>query len=107
MNRQIAARIRKEKWMTLEGFGAIMDEYGIEYSEGNCPELGYEVIWVKDFKAELFSLAHGELNIETNLRLWYDTGTEEILINENNYRVYDSSLFYDIKTGKYDTDLDI
>jgi hypothetical protein len=79
MNRQQATRIKTEDWMTVENFGSIMQDYGIEYTVGACPELGYAVIWVKDFKAELFGLAKGELNIETNLRLWYDTGTEEIV----------------------------
>jgi len=106
MNRLIATRIKTESWMTEQEFGDIMDEYGIEFTVGKCPQLGYPVIWVKDFKAVLFSLAKGEMQIETNLRLWYDDGTQEILINENNYKEFDSSKFYSVRLGKYDTNLD-
>jgi hypothetical protein len=102
MTRTSAVRIKTEDWMTVEDFSSIMKDYGIEYTVGVCPQLGYPVIWIKDFKAELFLLAKGDMQIETNLRLWLDDGTQEILINENNYKDYDCSKFYEVRTGKYD-----
>ena len=102
MNRHNAVRIRTEEWMNEIEFQDAINEFGIEFTKGVCPELGYPVIWLSKCDERIFQLAKGELNIETNLRLWFDDGTQEISITEKNYKEYDSNLFYDTRTGIYD-----
>jgi hypothetical protein len=106
MNRKQATRIRIEPWMNTTDFAQVIEDLGIEYSEGDCPQTGYRCLWVMNADERIFKMALGELRIETNLRLWLDDGEQEIRINEHNYKQYDSGLFYKTRSGKYNQNLE-
>ena len=109
MNRLNALCIKREQWMDEDYYSDIVEKYNIEATKGIEPRLGLPVIWLEKHDETIFQLAQGEMEILKNLRLWYDDVENqiEVRINEHNYKEYDSALYYKIRTGKYDVDLDM
>ena len=104
MNRSISTTILISPWMDATAFGDVIAATGLEYSIGVNPQLKTRVLWVPNFKAEFFAIvpAGEPLAILNNLSLWYDNGVNEVHITVSNYKDYNSSLYYDNRTGKYD-----
>ena len=102
MNRLNALCIVREDWMDEEFYSDVVDTYGIEATQGDSPELKRKVIWLSRHDEQIFYLAQGDMEILYGLRLWYDDGTQEIRINEINYKQYNPLEFYTDRIGKYD-----
>ena len=109
MQRYNALTIKLEPWMLKPEFLQYVDVLQIEATETAAQRGETPVIWVGNYDETIFQLAQGEMEILKNLRLWYDDVENqiEVRINEHNYKEYDSALYYKIRTGKYDVDVDM
>ena len=75
--------------------------YVYEESVNNCIQLGMKVIWFESYDMALIS-SLANFNIIANLKLWYDNGSEEVMVNEDTYNNHNVTDLYLNRSGKYD-----
>lgn len=107
MNRLQALTIEIADWMDAESFQTWIQKFGIEWTIGTLTEDPTKrVIWLHSYDPTMFdAIPEGEtLNILKNFRMFYDNGSEEIAINENNYMNFwnQRKSWYMTRKGTYD-----
>ena len=116
MNRYNSLTILYDKtWMSQDDWQDEIMKYHIEGAfTPNCPELdNQEVVWLGTYDDEILHtiLLHEPAGVVIkNLKAWFDTGSEEVRINENNYldtdenglSKYPANEIYCNRKGTYD-----
>ena len=107
MNRLNALTIlHNSKWMNTKKFITAISKYGAETAiMPNCPELADKaVIWVEHYDMDLIKMLLGGTTkavLYKNFNAWFDDGTTEVRITEDNYLKFDYTKFYLDHTCKY------
>jgi hypothetical protein len=107
MIRPNALTIRLEEWMLSAEFAQLIPIFEIETTESAASRGEVPRVWLNNYDESIFLVADGRpMDILDNLLLWFDDINNrcEVRINEDNYKDYDSKLFYSIKTNKYNKD---
>ena len=113
MNRSKSLTIKARSWMNENDYAHLISKHGIEWTSKRgetscCSQFkGYQVVWCRDYDMDLIKIAllHADpAVILSNFRAFYDNGSQEILINEDNYPDYISVIndWYLQRTGKYE-----
>lgn len=91
MNRLEKLTVKVRSWMNPDTYSQEVEKYGVEFGQTITPQIGYQVLWMNwyDMDAIKTLVLHDDpADLLLNFGAWIDTGTEEMAINETNYKSF-------------------